>query len=482
MSGHDDSGPIARYFKWLFGLIFDLKKQVEYVHGWGISRALYLGILFFALYLLLVNMVPNLPFFTASWLLATAPIWMPIGLLMGFWKAWVWYVQSLFLSGRNPILLEMKIPREISKSPRAMETAFSLFSISSGETTFIHRAWKGQVRPFFSFEIASFGGEVHFYIWCWKNYKAEVESAIYGQYPEVELHEVEDYASKFQFKPGVNTVFGAEWRLESYNGVKAHDFNINAYPIKSYVDFELDKDPKEEYKVDPLSTVLELMSNIEPQEQIWIQLVIRKCGNGGGPLFFTREMDHEWLDAVDHEVEKIRTKAAVLNPVVTGEVFNELHIDAKDSKQPQPRATWGQTETMRTLERHKGKYPFEFGGRALYVTTGHLHGPTITAMRWLWKPLGNPNFIAQMRPRRWHTNFDYPWQDFNNVRFNLQSRRVLDAFRRRLFFHSPWIIPSNIVTNETLATMWHPPSSTAATPGLSRIPATKSAPPSNLPK
>lgn len=482
MSGGNEGGPISRYIRWLFQLIFDIRKQVDHVGGWGISRALYLGLVFSALFLLLVHMVPNLPFFTASWLLATAPLWMPLGLVLGFWKAWIWYVQSLYLSGRNPILLEMRLPREVFKSPRAMEIAFSLFSISSGEATFIHRAWKGQMRPFFSFEIASFGGELHFYIWCWKNYKAEVESAIYGQYPEVELHEVEDYASKFRFDPPNNTVYCCEWRLESYNGVDNDGFNINAYPIKSYIDFELDKDPKEEFKVEPLSTVLELMSNIEPQEQIWVQLVIRKCGNKGGALWFTRDEGHEWIDTVDYEVEKIRTKAAVLKPDVTKSIYEELHIDPKEAKQPQPRATWGQTETMRTLERHRGKYPFEFGGRAIYTTTGHMHGPTVTAMRWLWKPLGNPSFIAQMRPRRWHTVFDYPWQDINNYRFNLHSRRALDAFRRRLFFHSPWFIPTNIVTNETLATMWHPVSSSVQTPGLSRIPATKSAPPMNLPK
>ncbi|MDB5238493.1 MAG: hypothetical protein JWM46_763 [Candidatus Kaiserbacteria bacterium] len=482
MSGGNEGGAIAQYFSWLFGLIFDLKAQVKYAGDWGISRALYLGLLFAALYLLLVHMVPQLPFFTISWLLATAPIWMPIGLFIGFWKAWIWYIQSLFLSGRNPVLLEVRLPREIYKSPRAMEVAISLLSISSGETTFIHRAWKGQVRPFFSFEIASFGGELHFYIWCWRNYKAEMESAIYGQYPEVELHEVEDYASKFQFDTKIHSVYATEWRLESYAGVKPDDFHINAYPIKSYVDFELDKDPKEEYKVDPLATILELLSNILPEEQIWVQIVIRKCGNGGGPLFFTREMDHEWIHAIDHEVEKIRTKAAVLNPDITNEVFHELHIDPKDTKQPQPRATWGQTETMRTLERHKGKYPFEFGGRAIYATTGHLHGPTVTAMRWLWKPIGNPNFIAHLRPRRWHNPFDFPWQDVNNYRFNLHARRAIDAFRRRLFFHSPWHMPTNVLTNESIATMWHPPSSIAAAPGLSRIPATKSAPPLNLPK
>ena len=79
-----------------------------------------------------------------------------------------------------------------------MELAMMNLSTSSGETTFIHRAWKGQIRTYFSLEIASFGGEVHFYIWCWKNYRNVVEQAMYSQYPEIELVEAEDYASKFQ--------------------------------------------------------------------------------------------------------------------------------------------------------------------------------------------------------------------------------------------------------------------------------------------
>ena len=45
----------------------------------------------------------------------------------------------------------------------------------------------------------------------------------------------------------------------------------------------------------------------------------------------------------------------------------------------------------------------------------------------------------------------------------------------------PEIIPTNILTNETLATMWRPPSRTIATPGLQRIAATKAPAPPNLP-
>lgn len=455
-------------------------KFVDWVADWGISRGAFLVTLYGALYLFLGTLIPSLPLYTFNWLFGTAPVWVPIGLVIGFWTVWIWYIQSVFLSGRNPILLEVKMPRNVYKSPRAMEIAYSLLSISSGETTFLHRAWKGQVRPFFSFEMASFGGEIHYYIWCWKNYKAEVEACLYGQYPEVELTEVEDYAMKFDFDPKKYNAFGVDWRLETYvldaekddghSVVSASNFRINAYQPKTYIDFELDKDPKDEYRVDPLSTVIEFMGSIEPQEQLWWQVVIRKCGDLG--VLRRTELDHEWQHMIEHEVELIR-KQALKTP--------GAHGDDPEAKGRFPHPTWKQTEQIRSMERHLGKYPFEVGARGVYITSGHLHGPTYTGMRWLWKPIGNPMYQGHWRPRRWCNDFDWPWQDVADIRWNLALRRYFDAYRRRLFFHSPWIIPTNVVTNETLATMWRPPSNTIATPGLQRIPATKAPPPPNLP-
>lgn len=483
MSEKGGGGPLAFIKKKTWVDFKSLEGFVNSAGDWAISRALFLSILYAGVYLWLVHLIPHLPLYTFNWLVGTAPIWLPIVLVMTAWGTWIWYIQSLFLSTRDPILLELKVPREITKSPRAMEIALTLFSISSGETTFIDRAWLGKVRPFFSLEIASFGGEVHFYIWTWRLYKGEIEAAIYSQYPEVELHEVEDYATKFEYDPAKHWCFATDWRLEAYHSglnKKPDTFDISAYQPKSYIDFELDKDPKEEYRIDPLATVVEFMSNIGPDEQIWAQIIFRKCGNKG--ILWQVEEDHEWLHAVEKEVEKVRTKAALISGHVTEEVLKEMGEQGAPTRPPQPRATWKQTEQMRTMERHMGKYPYEVGAAGVYITSGHIHGPTFTGTRWLWKPFGNPHYMSQMRPRRWHNPFDFPWQDVADYRRNLHAKRFFDAYRRRSFFHPPWVRPTYVLTNETLATFWHPPSSAIQAPGFRRIPSTKSTAPSNLPK
>ncbi|OGG54502.1 hypothetical protein A3C20_04540 [Candidatus Kaiserbacteria bacterium RIFCSPHIGHO2_02_FULL_55_25] len=470
---HGSHGPIPHWIKELF--------DIGYWGEWGISRAFMLGIVFFGLYLILGNFIPNLPLFTFNWLVATAPIWVPIGLIIGAWKAWVTYIQSLYISGRQPVLLEMKIPREVARSPRAMELALTSLNLSSGETTFLHRAWRGQVRPFFSFEIASFGGEIHFYIWCWKNYKDIIEGMLYAHYPEIELVEVEDYATKFQYDPEKHNVWGVEWPLMTYMGIGQTDFRINAYQPRTYVDFELDKDPKEEFKIDPLANVLEFMSSIKPNEQLWIQIVLRKLGKRYilNP-FGKPDEDNLWKDMVENEVNKLRAEAAIIPAETLKEVLAE-HGEEED-KHVSPRPSWKQNEMMKAMERHLGKYPFEVGMRGIYWVEGDLRGPIFTGFRWIWRPFGNPQYGTHLRPKKWHCDFDYPWQDFHDYRWINQGYRVHDAFRRRSFFNSPWILPTNVLTNETIASLWHPPSRAVAVPGIQRMAATKAEPPANLPK
>lgn len=464
---------------------FSLKSILDWWGDWGVSRGVLLWIFYIGLLWILSLQIPNLGLFTLEWVVGTAPIWLPIGLSYAALTCWVWYIQAFYLAGRDPILLEVKIPRDIFKSPRAMELALIPMNLSSGETTFINRGWQGGVRPFWSFEIASFGGDVHFYIWTWKGFLELVESSIYAYYPEVELVEVEDYAMKFQFDPSIHDCYCTEWRRETFiqdEIGKNGSWRLNAYPIPTYVDFELDKDPKEEFKIDPLAEPLEFMSSLRPEDQMWAQIVIREAGRPSTHVFFPANDRGKWLSTMSEEVGRMRIRSATFSKAEE-EMLPDL-VSERAQSQARPRGTWRQTRVMENMERNQGKYVYEVGIRGWIVSTKEVSSHYYNGMRFMWRPMGNPNYATWLRPRRWHPPFDYPWQDYKNIRWNIAARRFLDAYRRRLFFHSPWRTYESpmILTNEELATLWHPVSRAVAIPGLERIPAQKAEPPSNLPK
>lgn len=430
----------------------------------GVSRGVFLVSVFLGFLGALWGLIPNLPAFAFAWIIGTMPIWLLPTAVAGAWKAWVWYVQSSFIFNRKPLLLEVKMPRDLVKSPRGMELAFAQLWIYSGETTYFHRKWLGQVRPIFSFEIASFGGEVHFYIWLWANYRKVVESAIYAQYPEVEIVEAEDYAAKYVYDPSKELVYATDYRYEPRN---------DAYPIKTYVEFELDKDPKEEFKVDPLAQIVERLSALGPTEQIWLQIVItmdmEQRRKPGGKFW---ELEGRYKGLAMAEVDNIR-KSVIGDPDKPEDQWTRF------SRVQMHRVN----EQIRVIERNMSKHPYHVGMRGVFISDPANFGPQgWNNMRWIWNPMGNPQYLNQMRPRRWHTPFDYPYQDVWDLRWNLHARRFFDCYRRRAHFYAPFTLPDNLMSTEVIATLWHPISTAIKSPGVERIPAKKAQPPPNLPK
>ena len=120
-------------------------------------------------------------------------LWLPPLLAKLGWTLWKDYLRSRYWKNLKWMTLEVRIPREIAKTPEAMEQVFAglqtmYFSLDPWE-----KYWLGLQHDYLSFEIASIGGETRFYIRLPIFYKNLVESQIYAQYPEVEIVEVEDY-------------------------------------------------------------------------------------------------------------------------------------------------------------------------------------------------------------------------------------------------------------------------------------------------
>lgn len=441
-----------------------LSSFVKEAGEWYVSRGLLLCAMFVPMFFVAQTLFPMFAILVGSWILLMMPVIGVAAGYKGFQAAWLWYAQSYYIFTRtNPVLLEVHMPHHVEKTPRAMEQVLTSFWIRAGTTTFIDRGYYGGVRPYASLELVSLGGEIHFYIWCRKSYRNILESAMYSQYPEVEIEEVEDYATKFQYDPAKHHCFCTDY---------VYDPRSDVYPIKTYHDFEIDEEI-EEFSVDPYGSVLEVLSAMNQDEQAWIQIVLR--GNFDNPT------KHEsWQGEMHHEVEEIRREASkteVKNPE-TGEIEEKLGGF--------PRPTEIQKEQMHAIERHMGKLPFDVGLRGIYIApAGKMRGAEFTAFRWIWRPFNNPAYLNGLRPRRAHNDFDFLWQDWGQgpegVRWQLVTRRYFDAFRRRQFFHPPWTWPKLRMSAETIATLWHPPSGQVKAPGLHRTHVGKAEAPSNLP-
>src|SRR3989344_9000605 len=182
------------------------------------------------------------------------------------WKFWVHYIQQDFISGIDFVLLEIVPPRDVLRSPKAMElfitNALYHFSYKGGKEEY----WQGAGCFWFSLEIASLEGQVHFYLRTPTRVKSLVETQMYGQFPQAQIREAEDYTlavDKITADSKYN-LWGCEFKYTK----------PDAYPLRTYVDFGLEKDPEEEYKVDPISPVIELFGSIGKGEQMWMQIVI----------------------------------------------------------------------------------------------------------------------------------------------------------------------------------------------------------------
>ncbi|MFH1990291.1 MAG: hypothetical protein ABIJ19_00320, partial [Patescibacteria group bacterium] len=97
-------------------------------------------------------------FFKLWWL------WLPPFLIVLSIELWIKYLKAKAAKKIIWLLLEVKIPRIIEKTPKAMEQIFAGLHGTLSSIKFLDKYWKGKVQEWFSFEIVGLGGEMHFYI------------------------------------------------------------------------------------------------------------------------------------------------------------------------------------------------------------------------------------------------------------------------------------------------------------------------------
>lgn len=230
--------------------------------------------------------------------------WIPIVfvLLWGFKKAWLNWREDLFAARAKYVLLAIDVPKENEQLPMAVENVFTHIHGAAVAVDFFEKWWKGKQQPTFSFEICSHGGYVQFYVRCEIRFRDLVEAAFFSQYPDAEINEVEDYAMPFKGivfpPPGEESVdlFGAEYRLKK----------AEYLPIRTYLEFE--EKLAGEFK-DPLGTMLESLSKIRPEEQVWLQIIAKPA-------------DSSWKDAGSKYIKKMAGIKEAPKPSLAGKIVD----------------------------------------------------------------------------------------------------------------------------------------------------------------
>ncbi|MDB5265901.1 MAG: hypothetical protein JWM39_614 [Parcubacteria group bacterium] len=446
-------------------------KTIENIHGYAASHGRFvdwkpIAYTFAGLNIIFLIIAPVQTFRNYEFLLFFAPLWLPIVLVQAATLRKLQANREDFLLKQKYVLLEMRLPRDTMKTPLAMETFFSNMHFGPGEST-TYKIKAGAMRPWWSFEIASIEGRVHFFIWTREMQRRGIESYLYSQYPDMEIIEAEDYSRIFDPSDfSKNSMFGEEFKKVHAN----KDAKADPYPIKTYVDYGLDKaGTKPEEQIDPLAQVIELLGSIGPKEQFWIQFIIRQSK--------AEKHGEDWKKVGAAEVEKIRAatvkKTTRVDPV-TGNTIETSGF---------PNPTKGQQETINAIERNTNKAGFDVGIRMIYSAPKDAYqGGMIAFFMSLFKPFTNENGAGFAPVQQYSAAFnDYPWEDPKGYAHRAVEKKVVDLYRQRAYFNQPYNGPWSIMSTEELATLFHVPSSTVQTPALPRMQSSTSGAPSNLP-
>lgn len=224
-----------------------------------------------------------------AWMFFANIGWMILAVifLIGVREIYLEYMQGKFAAGLKYVFLAIDIPKGNVQSPKAVENLFTYLGGAHGSISFWEKWFEGKFQQSFSFEIISIDGYTQFLIRTPIESRFLLESAIYSQYPDAEISEIDDYTT------GMPTKFpDEEWDIWGAEFIQSAP---EVYPIKMYQEFEHNFGESETQFKDPMASLMDLCSSIRQGEQLWMQFIVIPTG-------------FDWIKKADKEVDKILGK------------------------------------------------------------------------------------------------------------------------------------------------------------------------------
>jgi len=380
------------------------------------------------------------------------------------------------------IYLAIDVPKGNEQTPKAVEQIFAHLAGAHKNPDLEEAYLDGYHQPWFSFEIVSIEGYTQFIIGTIEKYRDLVEAAIYAQYSDAEITEIEDYAKDFpdHFPNKENyMLFGTEFVLtnEEYS-----------YPIRTYSEFE--HPTAENVYKDPLAALLETLSRLGKGEFAGIQITIKPISN-------------EWHNWKKHGLEIVQKMIGAAPKKIESNLIGKLGavagsiFDTSVTAVTGVEANWGEPEIKKdappslmlhlpprykaAIERVEGKLAkicFACKIRFVYLAKKEVYNKNRAAygVTGAMKQF-NTEDLNGLKPD-FHSIGTHVHYFMKEERLNWRRNRLINAYKSR----SRWFGISEYLLNiEELASLWHFPMLDIKPPLLATTEAKRGQPPSSLP-
>lgn len=421
-----------------------------------------------------------------SYLLQFLKVWWWVFLPFILWKPfvfmWLFWRNEEWLKKQKRILLEIKIPKEVLKPIRAMETVMvGLWQSLYSPPNWYEKWIEGQVLLSVQFEVASIGGDPHFYVRTVERTRDYVEANIYSQYPEAEIILVDDYTKNVpQDIPNKDwDMWGSDYKL----------LREDAYPILTYKKFETEQEALEKKRIDPVAGLLESMAKIKPGEQLWVQIAATPISEPKENPSYAKFLEEgkALRDKLAKRPEKEKPRSMIQDAadiLILGKPPGEGEKEKeRDIIPPEMKLTPGEKEVVFGIEQKIARPVFSVNARFIYLGKKEVffkpnfrlgfnffaYFTTVDANALV--PMGQT--ITKIK-QNW---YDFFW--FYSRRLYLRKRKIFRNYKDRFSPFFPRSGGTYMLNSEEMASLFHFPSwEVAPVPGVSRVESKKGAPPS----
>lgn len=389
------------------------------------------------------------------------------------WKGWHRWRMNAFSMSRTFVLMAIDVPKLNEQSMKAVEHIISaLHGIQFGPN-FYEKYWLGLTGDSFSLEIVSIDGYIQYFVRC-DGYNVQlVKGAIFAQFPDAEIVEVEDYVRNVpqEYPNESHELWGTEFTL----------LKDASFPLRTYEHFEHSLTG---IYADPAAALLELMSRISPGEQIWLQYIVTPAGaqsyDAGVKMVdeLIGRSSGGSVTNLDKAIYAPLQGIGMIGDAVFGQGEREGLGADEGSDGNFLNMTTGEKVIVEEIQKKISRLAFETKIRLIYVARKEVYdgwrvaGSMLGAMKQF-----STRDLNALIPGS-HTFTGGVQYIFPTPRNNARKNKLMIGYRKR---SNLWGEKRYALSDVELATLWHFPTETVRAPLVTATESKKSEPPRQLP-